>query len=707
MARSELRAILDPASIAVIGASRTRDTIGHQILANLLEHGFTGPVYPVNPHASSIHSVRAYPSVSELPEVPDLAVISVPKQLVNGIAEECGRAGVKGLVVITAGFREVGGAGVERERELVEVVRRHDMRMIGPNCMGVLNTDQAVSMNATFAPAMPPKGTAAFVSQSGALGLSVLDYAVEYGIGISQFVSIGNKPNVSGNDLLTCWEDDPRVEIILMYVENFGNPKKFLEIASRITRTKPIVVLKSGRSIVGARAATSHTGALAASDAAVDALLTQSGVLRASSIEELFDMAMGFGRQPLPASRRTAVVTNSGGPGILAADAMEAYGLELVDLHPNTVEQIRPLFPEEASIRNPLDMIASATPSGYRSALQALLEDPNVDSVVSIFVPPLGVKQEDVAEAIVAAVGQDHSKPVLAVLMGREGLPQGRAELREAGIPAFIFPESAARALAGLARFREWRERKHTLPHDLAIDRERGRQIVARALSTGRTRLNELESLQLLNAYGISTAPAALVHTAAEAAAAADAIGYPVVVKVVSPNIEHKSDVGGVITNVRGPVDTALAYRDVETAVNSAQPTAHIEGMLVQAMVRPGVETIAGITRDRVFGPMVMFGLGGVFVEALRDVQFRLAPISCEDADDMINGIRGARILAGFRGLPAVDRSALATTLLRLAQLALDHPQIIELDINPLLPFPDGVIAADARVRLEPTAVHA
>jgi acyl-CoA synthetase (NDP forming) len=634
-------------------------------------------------------------------------VISVPKQLVNGVAEECGRVGVKGLVVITAGFREVGGAGVERERELVEIVQRHGMRMVGPNCMGVLNTDPTVSMNATFAPVMPPHGSAAFVSQSGALGLSVLDYAVEYGIGIAQFVSIGNKPNVSGNDLLAAWEHDPRVEIILMYVENFGNPKKFLEIASRITHTKPIVVLKSGRSVVGARAASSHTGALAASDAAVDALLMQAGVLRASSIEELFDMAMGFGRQPLPASRRTAVVTNSGGPGILAADAMEAQGLELVDLDPRTIQQIKPLFPEEASIRNPLDMIASATPSGYREALHALLEDPNVDSVVSIFVPPLGVKQEDVAEAIVSAVGQESKKPVLAVLMGREGLPQGRAELNEAGIPAFIFPESAARALAALVRYRESRERTHTVPPDLAVNKERARAIVERVLAAGRTRLNELESLQLIAAYGIATAPAALVHTAAEAAAAADAIGYPVVMKVVSPNVEHKSDVGGVVTNVRSAVDAALAYRDIETSVTSAQPTAQIEGMLVQAMVRVNVETIAGITRDRVFGPMVMFGLGGVFVEVLRDVQFRLVPISCEDAADMIKGLRGARILSGFRGTPAVDQNALAVTLMRLAQLALDCPEISELDINPLLPFPDGVIAADARVRLEPPAGRA
>src|ERR1041385_7365479 len=490
----KLDAILKPRSIAVIGASRMSNTIGHQIFANLLRYGFTGAVYPINPNATSIQSVRAYPNVGAVPEpvdlavivvpkervldvarscgqarvkglvvisagfreiggfrsgaVPepvDLAVIVVPKERVLDVARSCGQARVKGLVVISAGFREIGGVGVDRERQLVDIVREYGMRMVGPNCMGVLNTATDVSMNATFAPAMPPGGRAAFVSQSGALGVSVLDHAAEYGIGISQFVSVGNKPDVSGNDLLEQWEQDPQVGLILMYVESFGNPRRFLELASRITRSKPIIAVKSGRSKVGARAASSHTGALAASDVAVDALLTQAGVMRAESIEELFDMAMAFSGRALPRSRRTAVVTNSGGPGILAADAMETHGLELVELQPATVSQIKPLFPEEASIRNPLDMIASATPAHYRTALNAVLSDPGVDSALAVFVPPLGVRQEDVAEAVVAVAQSHREKPVLAVLMGSEGLPQGRAELHKAGIPAYVFPESAAR----------------------------------------------------------------------------------------------------------------------------------------------------------------------------------------------------------------------------------------------------------------------
>ncbi|MGH7521576.1 MAG: acetate--CoA ligase family protein, partial [Gemmatimonadales bacterium] len=451
-----LDAILKPRSIAVIGASRMSATIGHQVFANLLRYGFTGAVYPVNPNATSIQSVRAYPDVGSLPERPDLAIVVVPKDRVLQVAQGCGQAGIPGLVVISAGFREIGGAGVDRERRLMDIVRQYGIRMVGPNCMGVLNTDPAVSMNATFAPAMPPHGHAAFVSQSGALGVSVLDHAAEYGIGISQFVSVGNKPDVSGNDLLEQWEHDPAVSVILMYVESFGNPRKFLELASRITRTKPIIAVKSGRSKVGARAASSHTGALAASDSAVDALLTQAGVLRAESIEELFDMAMAFAGRPLPRSSRTAIVTNSGGPGILAADALEARGLELVELEPATIARLKPLFPEEASIRNPLDMIASATPAHYRTALDAVLADRNVDSALAVFVPPLGVRQQDVAESIVGAAASHTQKPVLAVLMGSEGLPQGRAELHKAGIPAYVFPESAARGLAALRRQRAW-----------------------------------------------------------------------------------------------------------------------------------------------------------------------------------------------------------------------------------------------------------
>ncbi len=696
----QLAAILKPRSIAVIGASRMSDTIGHQVFANLLRYGFTGAVYPVNPNATSIQSVHAYPDVGSLPERPDLAIVVVPKERVLHVVEGCGQAGIPGLVVISAGFREIGGAGVDRERRLVDIVRQYGMRMVGPNCMGVLNTDPAVSMNATFAPAMPPHGHAAFVSQSGALGVSVLDHAAEYGIGISQFVSVGNKPDVSGNDLLAQWERDPAVGVILMYVESFGNPRKFLELASRITRTKPIIAVKSGRSKVGARAASSHTGALAASDIAVDALLAQAGVQRAESIEELFDLAMALTVRSLPCSRRVAVVTNSGGPGILAADALEARGLELVELHPSTVAQVKPLFPEEASIRNPLDMIASATAAHYRTALDAVLSDTNVDSALAVFVPPLGVRQQDVAESIVAVAAKHPQKPVLAVLMGSAGLPQGRAELHKAGIPAYVFPESAARGLAALRRQREWRARPPLSPPALQVDRERAARALWRGGSGAGGKLGELEALELLAAYGIPTVGSRLAASPEEAARAATALGLPVAVKVVSPDLVHKSDVGGVRLGLATPVEVASAAAEMLNAVAQAAPTARVAGLLVQQMVAGGRETIVGISRDRAFGPLLMFGLGGVYVEALQDVVFRIAPIHALDAHDMVRGIRALPLLEGVRGAAPVDFAALTDVLLRISQLAVDHPEITELDVNPLLAFSGGVKAVDARVLL-------
>jgi acetyltransferase len=695
-----LAPILKPRTIAVVGASRSPNTIGHQVLANLVRHGFTGAVFPVNPKAPSVASIRAVPNVRSIGEPVDLAMIVVPKDRVCEVVEECGMAGVRGLVVISAGFREVGGDGVERERALVEIVHRYRMRMVGPNCMGVINTDPAFSMNATFAPTMPPFGAAAFVSQSGALGLSVLDYAAEYGIGISQFVSVGNKPDVSGNDLLLQWENDPAVARILMYVENFGNPRKFLEIASRITKKKPIIALKTGRSTAGARAAASHTGALAASDATVDALLAQAGVLRARSMEELFDMAMAFGDQPLPRSRRTAVITNSGGPGILTADALEAQGMEIPELARATVETLAPLLPGEASLRNPLDMIAAATPTSYRSALGAVLDDPGIDAAVAIFVPPLGVRQEDVAEAIVAAANAHPQKPILAVLMGRDGLPAGRAELNAAGIPAYIFPESAARALAALNAQREWLDRPTGSWAPLPVDRARARAIIDAARAEGRAKLGELEALELFESYGIPTAPARLAASAAECARIGGELGFPVVLKIVSPDIVHKSDVGGIVTGVDSPEEAAAGYARIIESVSRMSPQAHISGVLVQRMVRGGRELIAGMTRDRLFGPLVMFGLGGIYVEALRDVTFRIAPVGDLEASDMIAGIRGATMLGAVRGQEAVDRTALASVLRRISQLAVDFPDIAELDVNPLLAFPDRAVAVDARVML-------
>ena len=700
--RPGLASLLAPQTVAVVGASRAPGHLGHQVLANILGYHYTGTVYPVNPHARAICSVRCCPTIGDVPEQVDVAVIVVPKDLVLDAAEQCGGAGVRNLVVISAGFREIGPDGAEREQRLSEIVRRYGMRLVGPNCMGIINTNPDISLNATFAPVMPPNGRAAFVSQSGALGLSVLDHAREYGIGISQFVSVGNKSDVSGNDLLEEWERDSSVGVILMYVESFGNPRRFLEIASRITRQKPIIAVKSGRSRAGAQAASSHTGALAASDIAVDALLAQAGVIRAATVEELFDMAIAFDARALPRSRRTAVLTNAGGPGILAADALEASGLELVELSAETTKKLSPLFPAEASIRNPLDMIASATPNGYRAALEALLRDPSTDAVVPIFVPPLGVKQEDVVDAIVDASRAVPGKPLLGVLMGREGLPAGRAQLLDAGIPTYVFPESAARALAVLNRQREWMAQPLPAPIRLDVSRETAAAIIAAARSEQRTRLSTLEALSVLVAYGIPVAPARTAADPNSAVAAATEVGFPAAMKVVSPDVVHKSDIGGVELDIRSPAEAWQSYVRLVTHVEEHAPEARLTGVLVQHMatIEGGRETIAGIARDPDFGPLIMFGLGGVYVEALRDVVFRIAPIDARQAGCMLDLLRGAAALGAIRGHPPVDKNALANVLQRLSQLALDFPEVIELDINPLIAHPHGVIAVDARVVL-------
>lgn len=702
---ASLDAILKPRHVAVIGASRTPNTIGYQVVSNLVRCGFTGAVYPVNPKAAAVHALPAWPSVLELPQAPDVAIVTVPKEHVLTVADEAGRRGTRGLVVISAGFREVGGDGVERERELLRIVRRHGMRLVGPNCMGMINTDPAISMNATFARPMPPFGTAAFVSQSGALGVSVLDYAKEFGIGIAQFVSMGNKPDVSGNDLLLQWEDDPQIGVILMYVENFGNPRRFLEVASRITRTKPIIVVKAGRSAVGARAASSHTGALAASDSAVDALLQQAGVLRAASIEELFDMAMAFSVLRPPKSRRTAVIGNSGGPGVLAADALEERGLELVEFSASTVASLQPLFPAEASIRNPLDMIASANPAGYRAALDAVLTDDRVDAAVAIFTPPMGVDPSEVASAI-GSVAQAHpDKPVLAVLMGRERLPEAKQELQRTGVPAYIFPESAARALGALARYGEITGRRRedaALPVLPATAHARVEKVIARARREHRVKLTEQEAFGVIEAYGIPTIGSAVATSADDAVRAAEAIGYPVVLKVVSPQVIHKLDVGG----VRLGIGDAAAVREGHDAmlahVRAAVPDAVIEGVLVQRQAVAGRELIVGLTRTPGFGGMVMVGLGGTWVEVLRDVAFRIAPIGPGDAREMLLSLRGAAILGAVRGQGAVPMPCIQDILVRVGMIADAHPAIAELDINPLAVGAEGGIALDARVMLVP-----
>ncbi len=706
--------ILRPTSIAVIGASRQPNTVGWLILDNLLRHGFQGPVYPVNPQATAIHSIPAYPSVKAIGKPVDLAVIAVPKDHVAGVARDCVDAGVKGLVVISAGFKEVGGAGIERERQLMEVVRGTGIRLVGPNCMGVINTDPDVAMNATFAPAMPPAGPVAFMSQSGAMGLSVLDYAESLNIGISMFVSAGNKADVSGNDLLTYWRDDPRTQVILLYLENFGNPGRFVELAREITPGKPICVVKSGRTGAGIRAAASHTGALAGTELATDAIIAQAGALRAQTVEEMFDYAMAFSNQPLPAGNRVAIVTNAGGPGIILADACEASGLVVTPLSPETQQRLRTQLPDEASVANPVDMIASATAQSYEFALDGVFRDPNIDAAIAAFVPPLGIQAKDIAEAIVRVNRRYPEKTLLAVIMGRQGLPAGMAEFQKANVPAYIFPESAAHALGAMWRQRRLHDRPRGQVPSFITDDAAVERILDATQAAGRSKLSEPDALRLLDAYGIPVVPWRFVShdgqqsLATAAAEAATKVGFPVAVKIVSPQVVHKTDVGGVALNLQSETDVRRAVRAMVKGLEpekarkeSTDPT--VEGVLVQRMAPGGRETIVGLTRMPRVGPLIMFGLGGVYVEVLRDVVLRLSPLRDTDAQEMIREVKSYRLLEGVRGEPARDLGALAEVLLRTSQLAQRHPRITELDINPLLALERGVVAVDARVQLPAT----
>ncbi len=695
-----LDSILRPRSIAIIGASRHPNTIGYQILDNLIRYGFNGALYPVNPKAEVIHSIRAYPSVAAIPDPVELAIVVVPKDLVLAAAEECGKKGVKGLVVITAGFAEVGGEGVERERRLVEIVRRYGMRMVGPNCMGVLNSAAEFSMNATFAPTMPPYGPVGFISQSGAMGLSILDYAEELGIGIHQFVSVGNNADVSGNDLLLYWADDAAIRVILMYLESFGDARRFFQIARKLTRKKPIFVVKAGRTAVGARAASSHTAALAGTDLAADALMEQCGVVRAQTVEELFDYAMAFPRLPLPKGDRVAIISNAGGPAIILADACESAGLRVAELAPETQEAIRAQVPEEAAVRNPVDLIASATAETFGNVVALVLQDPNIDAmIVSVAPPPLKGQAGDVAEAIVQATAKRRDIPVMAVLLGRQGVSAGMRNLLRAGMPGYIFPESAARALAAMNRYRKWLERPEGTELQFPADAARVAGIVERARSERREKLTEAEALQVLDAYGIPTVPWRQVLSEDEAVAAARELGHPVVLKVISRAIVHKSDVGGVVVGLSSEREVREGYRRMLQRVQERAGVA-AEAVLVQRMIPGGRETIVGSARDPRAGPLIMFGLGGVAVEVLKDVVFRVHPLTDVDAREMVRAIRGYPLLEGVRGEAAVDVVALEEILQRVSQLVGEHEAILDMDINPLVSFPDRALALDARFRI-------
>ncbi|HVY63011.1 MAG TPA: acetate--CoA ligase family protein [Planctomycetota bacterium] len=692
---SALDAIFRPRAIAVVGASRDRATIGAEIFHNLVRCGFQGTVFPVNPKADAVQSVKCYPSVSAIPDPVDLAVVVVPSRLVEGVVDDCIRKGVRGLIVISAGFKEVGGEGVARERALAEKVRAAGMRMVGPNCMGVLNTDPALAMNATFARPEPLPGSVSFETQSGALGAALLEDAKRLGLGLRMFASVGNKADVSGNDLLEYWRDDPGTAIVLMYTESFGNPRRFTEIAREFTRRKPILCVKAGRSAAGAKAAGSHTGALAGLDVAVDALFEQTGVIRVPTVDELFAQALAFTEQPLPRGGRVAVVTNAGGPGILTTDAIVSNGLEVARFRPETIAALRAILVPEASVENPVDMVAGATVENYRRAVDLVLADPGVDAAIVINIPLLATSVARVVEAIVQGCAP-HRKPVFGCFLGTEEESELRRISRAAGdskgnVTIFSYPETAVRALKAMVTYARLRERPPGKAVRFEVDRARAASVIGAVRETGRKWLVDREVFEVFGAYGVPCVPTRAASSAEEAVAAAEAIGFPVVMKVSDPAIVHKTEAGGVKLDLRTADDVRAAYAGMPARTVS-----------VQRMARGGRETILGMQQDPLFGPLLMFGLGGIFVEVMKDVAFRVLPVTDLDAREMVRSIKGFPILEGVRGAQPADLAAIESAILRLAQLTVDFPEVESFDVNPFLAFEAGApsFAVDARMKL-------
>ena len=679
---ASLRPFFVPSSVAVLGASKRRESIGGLLFRNIIAGEFEGVAYPVNPAGDAVAGVRGYRSVEELPEAPDLAVVCLPARHVLAGAEDALLHGTRAICVISAGFAEVGEAGRALQDELLALVRSHGGRLIGPNCLGLAVS--APRLNATFGPRALPPGPVAFSSQSGALGLALLEKAQQRGIGLSAFVSIGNKADVSSNDLLEYWEDDPETGLVALYLESFGNPRRFGRIARRVARKKPILAMKSGTTATGARAASSHTAALAGSETAVDALFHQAGVIRAETLEELIDAAALFSGQPLPAGNRVAVLTNAGGLGILCADACDAAGLELPRFPPETEAALREVLPAEASVANPVDMLGSATGDTYERVLPIILADPGVDAAIVLFVPPVVAGADEVAAAVGRVVGQTEGKPVLASLIAAAELPT------IPGVTNFAYPESAARALGLAAARAEWLRRPAgSVPSLDGVDASRARAIVTEALvETDEAWLDPRQTRELLEAYGVPVVPERLAATPDEAAATAAELGFPAVVKSAEPGA-HKTETGGVALNLADAEEVRAA------AVRIGVP------VLVQPMLAGSAELLAGVVQDPVFGPLVAFGPGGVFAELIGQAGFRIAPLTDADAHELVTTGKTGALVRGFRGKPAADEPALVDLVHRLSRLGDDLHEVVELDLNPVIASPDGCVAVDARVRVQ------
>ena len=704
--RISLRSVMAPRTIAVVGASRNPASVGGSLFRNLLRWGFTGTIYPVNPTASSIAGVRAVASLRDLPEVPELVFIVIPVAQVLETARLCAALGVRALCVITAGFAEVGGVGVGLEEELLSICRSTGMRLVGPNCMGLVNSSSGTRMLGTFARVDPPAGNVAMSSQSGALGIALMEQAAQLGLGVSSFISIGNRADVSSNDLLLFWESDEETDVILLYMESFGNPRRFARTARMVSRAKPIVAVKAGRSAVGAEAASSHTASLAGSDQAADALFAQTGIIRVDTLDDLFSVARLLASQPIPKGRKVGVLTNGGGPGIIAVDAAIAAGLEIPALSLETQARLRAVLPAQAAVRNPIDTIAGAGPETYRACIEILCDDPDLDALVVIFIPPLATPTREVAQVLaevlaarpsldktVVAVFFDPATSMLSVPVNNE--QGGEASMRR--VPVYNFPETAVTSLARAVRYGTWRSKRVGRQIDQPVDQATARRIVANFPSGGWLPPDDVAAL--LGCADIGIVRPRLVRSPLEARQAASEIGQTLAMKIAEPVVLHKSDVDGVVLNV--------APREVEEAWGrlAVQVAAHgleLKAATLMPMARPGVEVLAGMTLDPVFGPLVAFGTGGYFVELIRDVAFRVLPMTDQDVAEMIASTRASQLLRGYRGSPAADLAAVELLLLRLGSLVEKVPEIAEIDLNPVIVHPkgEGITLIDARIRL-------
>jgi len=696
-----LKAFFEPKSVAVIGASTSPDKLGHAVLKNLVEGGYArqGKIYPINPTAKTILGLPAFPSVMAVPEAIELAVIVIPYPYVPDALRLCGEKGIPAAIVISAGFREAGMEGLERERELIQIAREFQIRLIGPNCLGVIDT--FTPLNASFAAGTPPSGPMAFMSQSGALGTAVLDIALAGRLGLSKFVSLGNKADVSETDLLQAWVEDDHTRVIMIYSEGMPNGQEFIRIARDITRCKPVVAIKSGVTQSGSRAVSSHTGSLAGSEQAYQAAFQQAGILRADSMQALFDMALAIGYQPPLKGDRIAIVTNAGGPGILATDALERSGLSMARFNVETIHALEQYLPDAASAANPVDVLGDAHADRYQFALNQVVADPHVDGLMVVLTPQAMTEIDATAQAI-GELSRATEKPILACFMGEARVQSGIAILNRYGVPNYSFPERAARALRAMSESRRICGRPKPEFVNFDVDRQAVAQVFARVRSEDRVTMGDFEARSILEAYGLRIPLSEIAETPDYAIEIAARIGYPVVLKIASPDILHKTDVGGVKVGLSNEEEVRDAFELMVYRAERYLPEARILGCQVQQMVPAGLEILVGMNRDPQFGPLVTFGLGGIYVETLKDVSFRIAPFSPVEAGEMLAEIRAHALLDGVRGKPAADKEAIINTLLRIGQLVMDFPEITELDINPLMVYPrgQGAIAIDMRLAL-------